>query len=414
MFGRTHAVLAMFAISLALCVVPTLAQGGDVGSGAVTAVEPGISVLLHDRMDLIRGKNVGLISNPTGVDRQLVSDVDLLERAPGVHLVALFGPEHGFRGAHQAGSGVGAEHDPETGLPVYSLYGTNRGPTPGMLKNVDVLVFDIQPVGTRFYTFLYTMTDAMKAAARAHIPFIVLDRPDPIDAIHVQGPVLEPGYASFVGKYPIALRYGMTVGELAGLFNDRFGIHADLTVVRMRGYKRSMYYDDTGLPWVMPSPNVPTLDTALVYPGMGLFEGTNVSEGRGTTRPFELIGAPWIDAEKLARAMNAEHLPGVRFRPAYFTPTFSKYQGQSCGGIEIYVFDRNTFDPVVDALALIKAIHDAYPTQFKFDPGDFDRLAGNSWVREDIEDGVSITAMQKQWQKRLDAFKRERKQYLLY
>ena len=246
--------------------------------------ELGIHVLLHQRLDLIEGKNVGLITHPTGVNRQLVSDIDLIAHAPGVHLVALFGPEHGIHGAHQAGAHVGSDSDAQTGAPVYSLYGKDRQPTLQMLKGVDVLVFDIQPVGTPFYTYLYTMADAMKAAAQAHLPFVVLDRPNPLGDVKVQGPVLEPEYASFVGQYPIALRYGMTAGELATLFNVEFHIGADLTVVKMRGWERSMYYDDTSLQFVMPSPNMPTPTTALVYPGFDLVEGTNVSEGRGTTR----------------------------------------------------------------------------------------------------------------------------------
>ncbi|TAN06525.1 MAG: DUF1343 domain-containing protein [Rhodanobacteraceae bacterium] len=407
-------VLLTMLLGCAVFATPGVAAASSSADHAAR-VEPGIEVLLHDRLDLIRGKHVGLITNPTGVDPDLTSDAVLLQHTPGVHLVALYGPEHGIEGAHQAGKQVaGGARDPETGLPVYSLYGAHREPTPAMLKGVDVLVYDIQPVGARFYTYLYTMADAMKAAARAHIPFIVLDRPNPIDAVTVQGPVLEPKYASFVGEYPIPLRYGMTVGELAELFNNQFGIHADLIVVKMRGYKRSMYYDDTGLPFVIPSPNMPTVHTALVYPGMGLVEGTNVSEGRGTTRPFQMIGAPWIDGVALARALNAAGLKGVRFRPAYFTPTFSKYQGQLCGGVEMYVFDRDTFNPVVDALTLVKTIHDRYPKQFKFDASDFDRLVGNGWVREDIEKGVSVAAMRKRWQKRLDVFKSERAKYLLY
>ena len=406
----------LLAVALLLPIAPPVSRA-DARHDVVapgTRVQPGITVLLRDRLDLIRGKRIGLITNATGVDRRLVSDVSLLADAPGVHLVALFGPEHGIHGAHQAGRQVGSERDPATGVPVYSLYGEQRAPTAAMLAGVDALVFDIQPVGTRFYTYLYTMADAMRAAAKANIPFIVLDRPDPIGAVRVEGPVLEPNYASFVGQYPIALRYGMTVGELARMFNDAFGIKARLTVVRMRGYRRSMYYDETGLPFVMPSPNMPTIDTALVYPGMALVEGTNVSEGRGTTRPFQLIGAPWIDAHVLVRAMRALHLPGVLFRAAYFTPTFSKYREQSCAGIEIYVVNRNTFDPVVTGLTLIKTIHDLYPHEFKFKVGHFDHLIGNSWVREGIEHGMAIDAMRRRWQVRLDAFRRERRKYLLY
>jgi len=403
------ALLALLACAASFAAVPVTA-----GKHSVAGFQTGIEVLLHDRLDLVRGKHVGLITNPTGVDRELVSDVDLLAHAPGVHLVALFGPEHGIRGAHQAGASVGSQRDPVTGLPVYSLYGKTRQPTPAMLKGVDVLVFDIQAVGARFYTYLYTMADAMKAAAAAHIPVLVLDRPNPIGGVAVQGPVLDPKFASFVGEYPIPLRYGMTIGELARLFNQQFHIGADLTVVRMRGWERSMYYDDTPLQFVMPSPNMPTQSTALVYPGMGLVEGTNVSEGRGTTRPFELAGAPWIDAEKLARVLNDKHLSGVRFRPVHFTPTFSKYEGQPCNGIEVHVIDRDAFNPVVVGLTVIATIHHLYPHQFAFNASDFDRLVGNDWIRQDIEKGVPVPEMQRRWQVGLSQFEKVRRKYLLY
>lgn len=403
------ALLALLACSTSFAAAPAVAQ-----KHSSTAFQTGIEVLLHDRPDLIRGKRVGLITNPTGVDRELVSDVDLLAHTPGVHLVALFGPEHGIRGAHQAGASVGSDRDPVTGLPVYSLYGKTRQPTPTMLKGVDVLVFDVQAVGTRFYTYLYTMADSMKAAAAAHIPIIVLDRPDPIGGVAVQGPVLDPKFASFVGEYPIPLRYGMTIGELAAVFNGEFHIGADLTVVKMRGWKRSMYYDDTPLQFVMPSPNMPTETTALVYPGMGLVEGTNISEGRGTTRPFELAGAPWIDAEKLARVLNDKRLPGVRFRPVHFTPTFSKYEGKLCNGVQVHVMDRDTFDPVVVGLTVIETIHYLYPNQFAFNASDFDRLVGNGWVRQDIEKGMPVSEIQQRWQKGLSQFEKIRQKYLLY
>ena len=391
-----------------------LALAASASATAAPKFELGIHVLLHQRLDLIEGKNVGLITNPTGVNRRLVSDIDLIAHAPGVHLVALFGPEHGIRGAHQAGANVGSYGDPQTGAPVYSLYGKDRQPTPQMLKGVDVLVFDIQPVGTRFYTYLYTMADAMKAAAQAHIPFVVLDRPNPLSGIKVQGPVLEPKYASFVGQYPIALRYGMTVGELAELFNTEFHIGAQLTVVKMRGWNRSMYYDDTPLQFVMPSPNMPTPTTALVYPGFGLIEGTNVSEGRGTTRPFELLGAPWIDAVKLADALNKANLPGVRFRPVHFTPTFSKYQGVLCNGVQVHVLDRQAFNPVVAGLTAIETIRELYPKEFEFKKAHFDNLIGNDWVREDIEKDVPVSEIRARWQAPLSRFEQVRRKYLLY
>lgn len=399
----------MFALSA--CATLSAAQAAP---PSTQSFQLGISVLLHDRLGLIEGKNVGLITNPTGVNRELVSDIDLLAHTPGVHLVALFGPEHGIRGAQQAGASVGSYRDPTTDVPVYSLYGKTRAPTPAMLKGVGVLVFDIQAVGTRFYTYLYTMADAMEAAAAAHIPIIVLDRPNPIGGTQVQGPVLEPKFASFVGEYPIPLRYGMTIGELAELFNRQFHIGADLTVVKMRGWTRSMYYDDTPLQFVMPSPNMPTATTALVYPGMGLVEGTNVSEGRGTTRPFELAGAPWIDAMALAQALNDKHLPGVRFRPVHFTPTFSKYQGKLCNGIQVHVMDRAKFNPVIVGLNVIKTIHDMYPKDFAFKPSYFDLLAGNGWIRQDIEGGVSVGRVVERWRPALSQFKAVREKYLLY
>ncbi|HJR13001.1 MAG TPA: DUF1343 domain-containing protein, partial [Rhodanobacteraceae bacterium] len=274
--------------------------------------------------------------------------------------------------------------------------------------------FDIQAVGARFYTYLYTMADAMKAAAAAHIPILVLDRPNPIGGTKVQGPVLDPKFASFVGEYPIPLRYGMTIGEMAKLFNSEFHIGADLTVVKMRGWKRSMYYDETPLQFVMPSPNMPTETTALVYPGMGLVEGTNVSEGRGTTRPFELIGAPWIDAEKLSRVLNDKHLAGVRFRPVHFTPTFSKYEGKACNGIEVHVMDRDVFNPVLVGLTVIATIHDLYQREFAFNASDFDRLIGNDWVRQDIEKDIPVSEMQRRWQAGLSQFEKVRRKYLLY
>ena len=401
-------------VALLACAAPFAAPAAAAHGSANAGFKTGIEVLLHDRLDLLRGKHVGLITNPTGVDRDLVSDVDLLAHTPGVHLVALFGPEHGIRGAQQAGASVGSSRDPVTGLPVYSLYGNTRQPTPAMLKGVDLLVFDIQAVGARFYTYLYTMSDAMKAAAGAHIPILVLDRPNPVGGIKVQGPVLDPKFASFVGEYPIPLRYGMTIGELAEFFNHQFHIGAHLTVVEMRGWNRSMYYDDTPLQFVMPSPNMPTETTALVYPGMGLVEGTNVSEGRGTTRPFELAGAPWIDAEKLSRVLNEKHLPGVRFRPVHFTPTFSKYEGKPCNGIQVHVMDRDTFNPVVVGLTVIATIHGLYPHQFAFNASDFDRLAGDDWVRQGIEKGVPVSEMQRRWEPGLSQFKKIRQKYLLY
>ncbi len=377
----------------------------------------GIEVLLAEPPDLLRGKRIGLITNPTGVDRQLRSDIDLLARHPSLRLVALFGPEHGVRGNAQAGEKVGASRDAATGLPVFSLYGEHREPTPEMLKDVDVLLFDIQDVGARFYTYPYTLAGAMRAAKRAGIPVVVLDRPNPLGGVQVEGPVLEPEYASFVGQFPIPVRHGMTIGELARLFNEAFAIGAELHVVPVKGWHRNEAEPGNKLPWVPPSPNMPTPDTALVYPGTALFEGTNVSEGRGTTRPFETIGAPFINAEKLATHMNALGLPGVRFRPAWFTPTFSKHAGVLCGGVQIHVTDRNAFLPFRTGLALLKAIHDLHPQAFRFETGEppfFDKLAGNGWIRQSIEKGESLDAIEVRWQPALRQFEELRRRYLLY
>lgn len=374
----------------------------------------GVDVLLEENLDKLENKNVGLITNPTGVDQDLNSIIDVLYDNDDVNLVTLFGPEHGVRGEAQAGEGVDHYEDEITGLPVYSLYGDTRKPTPEMLEDVDLLLFDIQDVGTRYYTYIYTMAYAMEAAGENDIEFMVLDRPNPIGGYDVQGPVLDPDYSSFVGLYPIPLRHGMTVGELAEFFNSEFDLGASLTVIKMKGWKRSMDYDDTPLHWVLPSPNMPTLDTAFVYPGAALIEGTNVSEGRGTAKPFELIGAPFINANDLADKLNDAKLPGVIFRAAYFTPTFSKHEGELSGGIQIHVNDRESYQPIKTGITIVKAIHDMYPEDFEFLDDNFDRLIGNSWVREKIEQGESVDEIINKWEKELQDFKTLRRDYLLY
>ncbi len=347
-------------------------------------VRTGLEVLLESRLDLVKGKRVGLIVNPTGVDSRLRSGVDLLKAAAGVNLVALYGPEHGVRGDAQAGQYVPFYFDRRSGLPVFSLYGQSFKPDPGMLKNidsymrafdtdasgagkvpesamikdVDTLIFDIQEVGTRVYTYVATMAYAMEAAAESGLEVIVLDRPNPLNGTAMEGPVLDyPELSSFVGLYPIPQRYGMTIGELALLFNGQFlKKKASLTVIPMEGWRRSLWFDETGLPWVIPSPNMPTLDTAMVYPGQVLIEGTNISEGRGTTKPFELCGAPWIDGFELARRLNALGLEGVVFREAWFTPTFSKFAGELCGGVQVHVTDRHLYRPFASTLHLLKLV----------------------------------------------------------
>ena len=383
--------------------------------------EPGIEVLLRERAGDLQGRRIGLVTNMTGVDRALRSDIDLLAARRDIQLVALFGPEHGVRGDVQAGGHVDSSRDAATGLPVHSLYGEHREPTPDMLRGIDLLLFDIQDVGARFYTYPYTLANVLRAARREGIPVWVLDRPNPVGGLKVEGPVLEPAQASFVGMFPIPVRHGMTIGELARLFNGEFGIGADLTVVPMRGWRRGDAEPGGAMPWVPPSPNMPTRDTALVYLGTALLEGTNVSEGRGTTRPFETLGAPFVDGRQLADALNALGLPGVRFRPTAFTPSFSKHQGRACGGVQIHVTDRDAFLPFRTGLAVVKALHDLYPEAFRFQsdapgatPGFFDKLAGNAWLRPAIERGDTLDAMQARWQPELGRFEAVRGRYLLY
>lgn len=408
---------------LALCLCGLLStwslQASDVVADTAHAdrVKTGLDVLLEDDARLLHGKRVGLITNMTGVDRELRSSVDLLARLPGVELVALFGPEHGVRGDAQAGDHVGDARDAATGLPVYSLYGEHREPSAQMLQGIDVLVFDIQDVGARFYTYPYTLAHALGAAKRAGIAVVVLDRPNPIGGVLVEGPVLEPAQASFIGLYPIPIRHGMTIGELAGLFNTEFGIGAALQVVRMQGWRRDAAEPGNMLPWVPPSPNMPTPETALVYPGTALLEGTNLSEGRGTTRPFEIVGAPWIDATALAARMNALELPGVRFRPTWFTPSFSKHAGVACAGVQLHVIDRSAFRPVRTGLALVATLQAMYPDMFRFEPEQdpfFDKLAGNDWIRQQVRVGRPWPDIEAQWQPGLAAFEQLRRRYLLY
>ena len=418
MLKKSVALLFTFVLILSTI---SFVQAGHKGKHKSKELKLGVDVVLSSEKNLLKGKRVGLITNPTGVDQDLNSIVDRFYNDKDINLTALYGPEHGVRGDAQAGSYVDFYIDEETGLPVYSLYGQTRKPTPEMLENVDVLVFDIQDVGTRFYTYIYTMALAMEAAQEKGIPFIVLDRPNPIGGLKVEGPVLEaPEYASFIGQYEIPLRHGMTVGELAKLFNREFGIGADLQVVKMKNWKRYMNYEDTGLEWVLPSPNMPTLDTAYAYPGTGLIEGTNLSEGRGTTKPFELLGAPFINGAELARELNKLKLKGVEFRAASFTPTFSKHSGVLSHGVEVHITDYDDFVPLETGLHIVKTVYDLYPDDFEFRAEDskgisfFDSLIGNGWVRDDIEAGKSVKQIKQKWDRDLKGFLKVRSKYLLY
>jgi uncharacterized protein YbbC (DUF1343 family) len=377
-------------------------------------VIPGLEVLVAEQQSLIAGKRVGLITNHTGIDRRGNHSIDLISKVPGARLTALFAPEHGIRGVIEAGGNVVDTVDERSGVPVYSIYGTVQRPTLEMLKDVDILLFDIQDVGVRFYTFISTMGEGMEAAAGKGIPFVVLDRPDAVGGVRIEGPVLDLKFRSFVGAYPIPIRFGMTLGELAGFHNDRMAKKADLKVVRMKNWKRAMWYDQTGLPWVPPSPNIPTLASAAVYPGTCLIEGTNVSEGRGTTLPFELIGAPWIDGARLAEEMRKADLPGVIFRPAGFTPTFSKHQGQVCQGVQIIVMERDRFEAVRTGVHLIRAIKSLWPGKFEWRPSSIDRLSGTDRLRLAIDRGDSPETILASWEAALEEYDAVRRKYLLY
>ena len=356
----------------------------------------------------IRGHKVAIITNQTGVTESLKPVYTLLAESPEVELTAMFAPEHGLEGTLAAGEQV--PNRPR----VYSLYGEERAPTPEMLKDVEILIFDVQDVGARFYTYISTMNEAMAAAARKRIPFLVLDRPNPIDGTRVEGPVLERVFRSFVGTHWIPIRYGMTPGELARLLKAERNLDLVLWVVPLRGWQRHSYYEATGRQWIPPSPNMPTVFTAVVYPGTCLIEGTNLSEGRGTTRPFELIGAPWLNSDVLAVLLNNNNLPGVRFRSQSFTPTFSKYKGQLCQGIQIHVLDREQFRPIETALYIVREVLNLHPNEFQFRDETFDRLAGNSWVRRMLTESRAVEAIAKRWQPDVEEFKKRREKYLLY
>ena len=368
---------------------------------------------------LIRGRRVGLITNHSGVDSRLRATADQLHASGIAQLVALFGPEHGVRGDAADGASVGSGRDPGTGVPVYSLYGETRKPSPQMLQDVEVMLFDIQDVGVRFYTYLYTMSLGMEACAAQGIRFVVLDRPNPLGGERVDGNVLDPEFSSFVGLFPIPIQYGMTIGELAQLFNAEFGLGSQLTVIPMEGWRRSMLWRDTGIPWVAPSPNMPTEDTASVYPGTCFFEGTNVSEGRGTTRPFEQIGAPYVDGPLLAAEMNHMELPGVLFRALYFQPAFSKHQGRTCQGVQLHVVDRDVYQPVRSGFELLAAVRRLWSDDFSWrttsgDIYNFDALAGTDTTRKRIEAGEDIGAMLRRWDDDRHHFADQRQKALLY
>lgn len=378
-------------------------------------VKCGIDVL-KEQVNKIEGLKIGLITNYTAVDVSLRSTIDILNEMG--ELRYLFSPEHGVRGDLQAGVHVLDYVDERTGIKVYSLYGQTKKPTAEMLKDVDVLIFDIQDVGVRYYTYLYTMAYAMEAASELDKKFIVLDRPNPIGGLQVEGNVLDTRFSSFVGMYPIPIRYGLTIGELALLINEEFGIGCDIEVIAMEGWKRDMYYDETGLLWINPSPNIPSLDAAVLYGGVCLFEGTNISEGRGTTRPFEIIGAPWLDPYKLADEMNEKGLNGVIFRPVYFVPYFSKHKNELCKGVQIHVTDRKRVNAVEVGIRLLYTIVKMSGENFKWvaPSGDsrhyfIDYLAGTDELRlMRYEEDELI----EKWKNQSEGFKMTKEKYHIY
>jgi uncharacterized protein YbbC (DUF1343 family) len=346
---------------------------------------------------LLYGVRVGVVCNPASVSRGFQHVADRLVHEGGARLGAIFGPQHGFRSDVQDNMIETPHRDDRTRqVPVYSLYSDTREPTPEMLEDLQAVVVDLQDVGTRVYTYVYTMANVMRACSRAGVPMIACDRPNPIGGVEIEGPVLDPRYSSFVGQFAIPLRHGLTIAELAKLFNEHFGLGAKLELMTMDGWRRDMYFDETGVPWVMTSPNIPTLDTTTVYPGAVLFEGTNVSEGRGTTRPFELLGAPWVEPEPFAAGLNALDLPGAYFRPTVFEPTFHKHAGVACGGCQIHVTDRKAFRPVETAVVVMDAFRRAAPERFgwkappyeyEHDKQPIDVLYGSDRLRMNMEKG---------------------------
>jgi uncharacterized protein YbbC (DUF1343 family)/CubicO group peptidase (beta-lactamase class C family) len=374
------------------------------------AVLTGIDVLERDGFKQLAGRHVGLITNHTGRDRDGNRTIDLLYQAKAVKPVALFSPEHGIRG--QADEAVGDTKDERTGLPILSLYGDRRRPTPETLTGIDTLVFDIQDIGARFYTYITTMGYAMEAAAKAGIRFVVLDRPNPINGIDVEGPVANDDQLSFTAYHPIPVRHGMTVGELARLFNAERKMGVDLQVIRMEGWQRDLWFDETGLLWVDPSPNMRSLTAALLYPGIGLLETTNLSVGRGTDRPFELVGAPWLDGRRLAERLNASGLTGVRFVPVRFTPRASVFAGEDCGGINIIVTDRRHFKSVSCGIQIAVSLRELYPNHWEVNR--FDKLPANHEVSEALKRGARADSLEAAWQSRLSRFKQVRESYLIY
>lgn len=379
----------------------------------------GLDMFLEKHAAAYRGKRIGLVTNLTGVNHNLIPTIDLFHEHPDIQLTALYGPEHGIRGDAKEGEEIGHSVDPYTGLPVYSLYGDTKKPTPEMLEPVDMIVLDLQDIGSRYYTYIYTMAYVMQACGEQGKPFIVLDRPNPIGGTAMEGNLLEPEFQSFVGLYPIPNRHGLTIGELALLFKHEFGIACDVKVIPMEGWTREMYFDETGLFWVPPSPNSPGLDMGILYPGTCLAEGTNLSEGRGTTKPFEFIGAPYIDGYTLAKAFNRREVSGVLTRPISFVPTYQKHLGVRCEGVQLHVVDRHRLNALKAGLVLLEVIASLYPNDFAFrkrsdeGPGFFNLLAGTDQLSERVLKGTTKEFLQS-CESQLESFRAQIQPYLLY
>lgn len=387
-------------------------------------VKLGVEKVLENPSNYFNKQRIGLICNQASVNHDFRHVADLFFEHEQINLTALFGPQHGIRGDVQDNM-IETEHsfDKKTNLPVYSLYSETREPTEEMLRNLDALVFDLQDVGCRVYTFIYTMANSMRACAKFGKKMFVCDRPNPINGINLEGNLLESEFQSFVGQFPIPMRHGLTVGELALLFNEHFGIGCDLEVVKMQGWQRDLYYDETDAPWVMPSPNMPTVDTTVVFPATVYFEGIQISEGRGTTRPFEIVGAPYIDADELITALDELNLSGVIFRPINFLPTFQKHSGKNCGGVFLHIVNREIFEPVITGIALVKSIYDLYTGEFKwkeppyeyiFDKNPFDVISGTEKTRNFIENGVDLKVIKESWESDVADFRNLREKFLLY
>lgn len=415
--------------SLIIVLISAILSGGMAAEaaavGSAVTVMPGIEVLRADGFELLKGQRVGLITNPTGVDNNLKSTVDILAEAPDVRLTALFAPEHGVRGNYVAGATVANEVDEKTGVKVYSLHGKNKKPTPEMLKNVDVIVYDIQDIGTRSYTFISTMGLAMEAAAENGKKFVVLDRPNPLGGNKVEGNVVEADCRSFVSQYPIPYIYGLTPGELARFLNGegllRNGVRVELEVVEMKGWRRSMTFGETGMPWVLPSPHIPNPSTALLYPATGIMgELDYVSIGVGYTLPFKLVGAPWIDALELADRLSALNLPGVGFRPVSFKPFYAAFKGENSGGVEIYVTDAEKARLTLVQFYVMQVLAEMCPSNKPFAKATparlnmFDKVCGSRKVRELFSRNFKVDDLLPYWTKDEDDFKSRSKAYRLY